>query len=345
MRFLIKDYGDTNFITGLRGLAATLVVVTHTSALEAFGDWGKEVSNSGQLGVQAFFVIAGFTIAQTRHSASGVKDYITRRLLRLIPLYYTVLLICAALIFFGFRWNTYYGDVVGYASLPFDMLVHVFFLNWLDVRTGNSIIGVEWTLPIEIFWYIGLLPFLKLLTGGFFKMLVALSLLIFIESIFEAAYTKLGLHPWQWSWSPWQYGWYFALGAISWRIRKTDFRHLRYLQFFGICCFLAALLGAKQDEILMALAVFSIIISTGKVEIDLLNDMISSRPFVFVGSLSYGLYLVHLPIAYTLKPFIGLSWLLFICTFLVSLLIATAMSVFVENPLRRIMAEKFIKNN
>lgn len=334
MRFLIKDYGDTNFITGLRGLAATLVVVTHTSAFEAFGELGKEVSDSGQLGVQAFFVIAGFTIAQTRISASGFRDYFVRRLLRLVPLYYAVLLICAALIVSGFRWNTYYGDIVGYAPMPVDMLAHFSFLSWLDVRTGNSIIGVEWTLPVEIFWYIGLLPFLKYLTESILKMVAALLFLILIEFTFEAVYTNLGLHPWQWSWSPWQYGWYFAIGAVSWKLRQSSFKYTGFLQVFGVLCFLSALLGAKQDEILMALAVFFIIIATGRHKADWLRQLLSSRPFIFVGSISYGLYLVHLPIAYALKPFIDLSWVLFICTFLASVALAVVLAAFVENPLR-----------
>lgn len=342
MRFLIKDYGDTNFITGLRGLAATLVVVTHTSAFEAFGEWGQEVSNSGQLGVQAFFVIAGFTIAQTRLSSPGFRDYIVRRLLRIIPLYYAVVLICAALVASGFRWNTYYGDIVGYAPMPVDILAHFSFLSWLDVRTGNSIIGVEWTLPVEIFWYIGLLPFLKYLTESIPKMVAAFLFIVFVEFIFEAVYAHFGLHPWQWSWSPWQYGWYFALGAISWKLRKSSFKYTGSLQVVGVLCFFSALLGAKQDEILMALAVFFIIIATDKREVNLLGKLLSWRPFVFVGSVSYGLYLVHLPIAYSLKPFIELSWILFICTFLASIALAMVLAVFVENPLRRSFGKKLM---
>ena len=342
MHLLIKDYGDTNFITGLRGLAATLVIVTHTNAFEAFGEWGKVISHSGQLGVQAFFVIAGFTIAQTRFSATGFRDYIMRRLLRLLPLYYAVLLLCAAVIISGYRWNTYYGEIVGYAPMLIDILIHFSFLSWLDIRTGNSIIGVEWTLPVEIFWYIFLLPILKYLTGNFLNMLLAIILLVFVGDIFDSVYTFYDLHPWQWSWSPWQYGWYFGLGAISWKLRQSCRAHQNYLQITGIMCCLAALCGAKQDEILIALGISIFIVSTGKKQPDLLNQLLTSRIFIFVGSLSYGLYLVHLPVAYALKPYIGLSWLLFICTFVISLSLAMALYVFVEKPLRMNFEKKLL---
>lgn len=336
----VKDYGDTNFITGLRGLAASLVVITHTSAFEVFGDWGREVSNAGQLGVLAFFVIAGFTIAHTRNSASGFREYIIKRFVRLIPLYYAVLLICAVIIISGYRWNTYYGDAVGHASMPIDLLLHFIFLNWVDVKTGNSIIGVEWTLPIEVFWYIGLLPFLKYLTDSFFKMLAALSTLVFIEMIFGIAYKSFGLHPWQWEWSPWQYGWYFGLGAVSWRLRQYGFKYKEHLQLLGVFCGLTALLGAKQDEILMATSTFLIIISTGKKEYNFLNKILTAKFSIFVGTLSYGIYLVHVPIAYTLKPFIDKSLLLFVCTFFLSILLSMALLFFVENPLREILGKK-----
>lgn len=165
-------------------------------------------------------------------------------------------------------------------------------------------------------------------------MVAALLFLILIEFTFEAVYTNLGLHPWQWSWSPWQYGWYFAIGAVSWKLRQSSFKYTGFLQVFGVLCFLSALLGAKQDEILMALAVFFIIIATGRHKADWLRQLLSSRPFIFVGSISYGLYLVHLPIAYALKPFIDLSWVLFICTFLASVALAVVLAAFVENPLR-----------
>ena len=124
-------------------------------------------------------------------------------------------------------------------------------------------------------------------------MLAALSALVFIEMIFGIAYKSFGLHPWQWEWSPWQYGWYFGLGAVSWRLRQYGFKYKEHLQLLGVFCGLTALLGAKQDEILMATSTFLIIISTGKKEYNFLNKILTAKFSIFVGTLSYGIYLVH----------------------------------------------------
>ncbi len=90
----IRRYGETDFITGLRAIAAILVVAIHTQALSEFGFVGINISDNGRYGVQIFFVISGFTIAETYSKSNSFASYFTRRYFRIAPLYY---LVCSAM--------------------------------------------------------------------------------------------------------------------------------------------------------------------------------------------------------------------------------------------------------
>ena len=63
----MKDYGDTNFITGMRAYAALAVVLIHAGGggLRDIGQMGDNIANLGLAGVYVFFVISGFSVASS----------------------------------------------------------------------------------------------------------------------------------------------------------------------------------------------------------------------------------------------------------------------------------------
>jgi exopolysaccharide production protein ExoZ len=65
----------------LRGVAAFLVVTTH--ALNEFG-----IKVAGAVGVDLFFAISGFVMYYV--TADGVRNFLVRRAIRILPLYYLV---------------------------------------------------------------------------------------------------------------------------------------------------------------------------------------------------------------------------------------------------------------
>lgn len=89
-RYLIKNYGDTDFITGMRAFAAIAVVLIHSggAGLRDLGDFGNNLADLGRTGVYVFFVISGFSVASSYSSSNGYFDYINKRLWRIAPLYY-----------------------------------------------------------------------------------------------------------------------------------------------------------------------------------------------------------------------------------------------------------------
>ena len=114
------------------------------AALEPF-DFG--------VGVDVFFVISGFIMAYItadkfgRPGASG--QFLTRRLIRLVPLYWLfTLAMLAAMVLVP-------GQLAHTALNPAHILASYLFIPWLD-STGlaHPILGLGWTLNYEMYFYV-----------------------------------------------------------------------------------------------------------------------------------------------------------------------------------------------
>ena len=82
MKSAIQDYGDTNFITGMRAFAAFGVVLIHSggAGLRSLGPIGNNFADLGLTGVYVFFVISGFSVASSFDNSAGYFDYLKKRL-------------------------------------------------------------------------------------------------------------------------------------------------------------------------------------------------------------------------------------------------------------------------
>jgi len=131
----------------LRFVAAMLVVVYHTSGhvRDARIDQGAFFALSesiGFAGVDVFFVISGFIMAYTTHSAAGLKDgwaFARRRIARIYSGYWPFFLIALAL----FSWIR--PEHVESASLWRSAIL------W---PANELLIAVSWTLIFEMFFYV-----------------------------------------------------------------------------------------------------------------------------------------------------------------------------------------------
>lgn len=97
----------------LRGVAALAVALFHLSRQE--GDAFSWVLNHGHYGVEMFFVISGFVIPlsmqRSGYQLPRIGSFLTRRVMRLYPVFFVVLLISIA--------NTYFGKpALAYAPHP-----------------------------------------------------------------------------------------------------------------------------------------------------------------------------------------------------------------------------------
>lgn len=141
-------------LDGLRAISIFLVVASHFSYTIGFPD----VYNVGNLGVRVFFVISGFLITGLLIKELDKTDKINltkfyfRRTLRIFPPYYfylTVILLCA---------------VLGWMTIPLYKFIpaYTYTSNYVELNTWN--LGHTWSLAIEEQFYL-IFPGILLLFG------------------------------------------------------------------------------------------------------------------------------------------------------------------------------------
>ncbi len=151
-------------LDGLRGVAILLVVVVHTLPFQLTGYAGvhsalKNVLCSAGLGVQLFFVLSGFLISgillDSKQSPNYFRNFYGRRVLRIFPLYYGVILgfwVIAAL-------RGFLGDKLFVKELPwlFTYTSNVLMMlknDWYVFNFGKVSIGHFWSLAVEEQFYL-----------------------------------------------------------------------------------------------------------------------------------------------------------------------------------------------
>jgi len=154
------------FITGLRGYAALMVFLIHTGNLYGINrPFFNRMTEFGKYGVIVFFVISSFTICLSiaRKDKFNFKKYLSRRFFRIAPLYFLISIICFA---FGgaISGGAYYMHLFGLSPYdPLNLVTHLTFTSLLMQQYQNSLVGVEWTVPLEFAYYL-VLPAIFFLT-------------------------------------------------------------------------------------------------------------------------------------------------------------------------------------
>ncbi len=136
------------FVDSLRLLAAGLVVFQHLA--ERFpampgADW--VVLGPGVAGVVLFFLISGFVIPFSVERHFHLPTFLTRRIFRIYPLFLVAILIVAIAGLTGLlkQWR-YLAD-----ASPFNWIANLLLVQ--DFVGEKAVLGVSWTLIIEMIWY------------------------------------------------------------------------------------------------------------------------------------------------------------------------------------------------
>lgn len=169
-------------LDGLRAVAILLVVVSHVRRLTLHPSHGVSVIalyvGNGNLGVEAFFVLSGFLITTLllkefdKRGSIDVGQFYVRRIRRILPAFYVWIAALCALAAFGVIRVTA-SDFLGTALFVGDYFPGSLSQSWW---TGNS-----WTLSIEEWFYI-FFPAL-VMTLGYRKVIVPLVAIIVIEPV------------------------------------------------------------------------------------------------------------------------------------------------------------------
>ncbi len=305
-------------LDALRGIAAVAVVVGHfTSQLHSLGfiDWRFTV---GSKGPHLFFIVSGFVILLTLERTRSATDFIVSRASRLYPAYWTAVVVTFALL----------GVTLMQPPPAENALVNLtMFQAWLGVPDLNV---VYWTLSVELrFYAMMLLIFVLGQTRnveaiGFVWLLavVAMNALVTADTaIFKVA--NLLLIP--------DYGPLFIAG-IAFRRLYVYGRSLGRLALVGACLATQIWIDSEPETVICVVSFFGmfILLVCGAL------SSIATRPMVFIGTVSYSLYLIHEVIGAVLIPRLSsvLPNAFVLCTlpFALSMVVASAITYGIERP-------------
>lgn len=344
----LKEYGSTNFITGMRAFAALAVMLIHCEGggprqLRFFGNHFVDFCANG---VVIFFVISGFSVAHAYSSLANFGEYLAKRLTRIVPLYYLWLFIC---ILFSLTSHYWQEELNAHIDI-YNVLMHLTFLSVFDYRITNTIIGVEWSIPIEIFWYLLIPPMLSLIKNWRINFIfIVLSFVLvavgfkYTSLIFPSSVenTALAFH-----WSPIPYFFTYVLGITAYRLRKILIVPAKVINISLIIIFISLLIYGFDPRYILfffwknfwfASIIAFVMVSICSDRAVLVRWFLCNKVIVFLGTISYGLYLSHSPILSLLAK-LNFSFLLnptikFFCVLGLSTLASTITYLCIERPI------------
>jgi len=312
----IQTRPEFPYLDGLRGIAAMIVVAYHAflftgyqgDAAEAMPIW-YQVIGFGYVGVAIFIVLSGYVLmlpvalSNDFTLRGGTWSFIKRRARRILPPYYAALAFSLALIAAiplmqtpsGTAWDSKL-PVTWDSIVAHVLLIHDFSPAWiLKINGPMWSVALEW--QIYFLMALVLLPLWRrvrpeLIVG-------ALLVLTIVPAVIDVG---AGVHPW-----------FIALFAVGmWAAQLTlsptrlpgmGYVALALLVATPIAAWAAGVAGMARDgfaETMAGLAVAAGLIWLGRREMSArptrVAHFLKSRPMLFLGLISYSVYLFHSPL-------------------------------------------------
>ena len=307
----------------LRGIAALSVCLGHfTNAnIQIPGDSVvRTVGAYGWLGVQVFFVISGFIIPYALHRAGyATKQYgrfLLKRVIRLDPPYVVTILVIIPLGYIAAQVPAFQGPPFR-VSAP-QLLLHIAYLN--------AFFGYEWLNPI--FWTLAI-EFQYYLAVGLLFPMIAHKRLSVRCGLFAVLGVLTFLSPekrFLFHWLP-----LFMMGMLTFQLHANLVGRWTFLFGLGL---LAGWAGYMLDPVIAGVGV----ITASIIAFARLNN----RILLFLGTISYSLYLIHIPVGLKVVNF-GARYVSGTLGAMMMLLVALAFTltaayllcVWVEKPAQR----------
>jgi peptidoglycan/LPS O-acetylase OafA/YrhL len=312
-------------LDALRGLAAVMVVLFHYT-------WhGADVLPElkmvpygvawGGYGVALFFAISGFVILMTLERTQNAADFLVSRFARLFPAYwFAVVFTSLGLIMLG---------ATKLLLSPKNVLINLSMLQGFFYVPAVD--GVYWSLTAELAFYACMLALWRI---GWLRRIESVLLgwiaLTFLWCAYPNMSTLVGgllvVH-----FIPW-----FALGMAAYRVRSGERTWRQQLPLLLIALVSVGLTDGAADAVVFVLvvAIFAALISK---RLTFLGHPI----LLWLGSISYPLYLLHQNLGYAFMAALQRSgmpvWATLVCTLAIALGVAHCAHVYIEQPsLRRI---------
>ncbi|MBL4796377.1 MAG: acyltransferase [Oleispira sp.] len=322
-------------LDALRGIAAFSVVLFHY-LFRYDGIYGHDTLNVtwfefGKYGVQLFFMVSGFVIFWTLSRTKRPLDFLVSRFSRLYPVYWVALAITFVSV-------TVLG-LEGRESSLFDafsnmLMFHEYFLI-------PHVDGVYWTLTVELTFYLWM--FILYCSSnlerveGFSIVILVFSMLYCVDLIhIPYVIRKILLM---------NYLPFFLAGICFYKIINTCENKLTRVALFISLFSVIFIYSVNEFFIFLSFYIIFFLALNGSLSI------LACKPLIFLGSISYSLYLLHQNIGYIvinlfydidLSPILGV-----VTAIIVSVFLASLITRYVEKPSLDFIRNKYkeiIKN-
>ncbi|MHA4738447.1 acyltransferase family protein [Dyadobacter sp. MSC1_007] len=283
-------------LDGLRGIFAVLVIAHHHNAFKDSLFYNNFFVINASLFVDFFFVLSGFVIALNYvgriNSTGDFLTFLKKRFIRLYPLlFYTeIVFVIANLLGEHSPMKNVGGlELSYYLYTSFDTLTFMGSSTVFGAWVSNNY--PSWSISAEMISYIVfglvvlLLPKIKYLS---FAIIAVLSgLFIVSRGDYLLAY---------------DYGFVrallcFSLGIFTHRLLSTKTFHLSAFEIPFLILMILSMYLVHRWELNLWKLVFPLIFSIGIViftsSTGIVTQMLSSRPFQYLGKISYSIYLNH----------------------------------------------------
>ena len=340
-------------IDGLRGIAVLAVVFYHATVSPSYHGHGS-VFAGGYVGVDIFFVISGFLITSillddARNGRLRLSHFYDRRIRRIFPALFAVIGTS-----FGAAWFLFFPDQLeslGKSAIAAVLFVSNFFFraqteNYFAPTTALSPLLHTWSLAVEEQFYI-VFPALLYLTFRFFRKHVTAVIIAGIVVSFAIAQWAMGEHPKGAFYLAPARAWEFLLGTLLAletipTLKSRSPREIiavvgAFLILWPIFTFTPDTPFPGANALFPCLGA-TFIIYVGTTGPTLVTRALQFRPLVWIGLISYSLYLWHWPFLVFFRQYFGtlnLGAEITTSIVLISLCVSALSWRFIEQPFRR----------
>ncbi|MQA60043.1 MAG: acyltransferase family protein [Actinophytocola sp.] len=339
-------------VEGLRAVAVVLVLIYHA---------GLTFVPGGFVGVDVFFVISGFLITSLlireaeRSGTVSLRNFYARRAKRLLPAAALVLAttaLLALLVVPRTRWADVGGDIAAAA---------LYFVNWRFAANETDYLAEDASVsPVQHFWSLAVeeqfyfvWPLLLLLAvliarrvGWSLRRTMCLGLAVIALPSFAWSIVQTAAEPQSSFFVTTTRMWELAIGAVVaigiTRLQRLPRSYAIGLGWLGLAAivvsglwFTTATAWPGHAALLPTLGTAAVIAAGASAGAGGPQALLGTRPFTWVGGLSYSLYLWHWPlIVFASVYFDGLSPAGGVAVALFSFVPAWLTLRLVENPVR-----------
>jgi len=276
-------------LDGLRALSILAVIWHHTVPAWLTGTW----TYAGAQGVTLFFAISGFLITTLlvrewqRHGSIDIKAFYMRRALRIFPLYYGVLTLYVVLVLLvprpGAAEAKFFDNLIYFATYTSNIFVQL---------EGRTIFYYAWSLATEEQFYL-IWPTVMLLAGSIWRAAWPLTLVLLAAVLGQS-----------WGYVRWSVVPVSLLAGALLALLLNSARWFKVLAWglgrsgAGVQVLLALLVVLtwmpEAPPLVVPVLCTALVGACVMRESHTLARLLKWPPLVYLGTISYGLYMLHM---------------------------------------------------